>query len=195
MRTVVSKILSTLTGASILVVAVFLPTAAWSRTLATDDTAVIRSTGSTNLPGYDFTVSRDGVIDYNYFGNLSNFHGFQTGSTTIPTDVAKSFFNNISANYRSWQSSPYPYCAKNSFTSYIYIQYIGHTSPDLDCSTNDPDTQNLVGYVNSINDAVINDPPAVPNDPPAVPEPNTGLALLPFGALVVSRRLWHKKEQ
>lgn len=188
MRTVVSKILSTLAGASILVVPAFLPTAAWSQILAVDDTAVIHNTGSTNLPGYDFTVSHDGVIDYTYFGNMTNFHGFQTGSTTIPTKEAESFFNDISADYLSWQPSPYPYCAKNSFTSYIYVQYIGYTSPDLDCSTNDPETQELVGYVNSINDAVI-------NDPPAVPEPNTGLAVLPFGALVVSRRLWHKKEQ
>jgi len=187
-RTFVPKMLSTLASSSILVIAVLLPTAAWSQTLASKDTAVIHNTGSTNLPGSDFTVSSDGVIDFNYFGNLTNFHGTQTGSTTIPTTLAESFFNDISADYLSWQPSPYPYCPKTSFSPYIYVQYMGQTSADLDCSTHDPDTQELMGYVNSINDAVI-------NDPPAVPEPNTGLAILPFGALVVSKRLSQKKEQ
>jgi|GEM_PF-2831064 len=139
-----------------------------------DDTAIIFNTGSTNFPGYRINLSPSGQLDYTYFGNLRNFSGTPSGSSTISTAVVDDFYHDLEADIPLW-IPPDQFCVKSvSFGSSTFVQFKGQQSQNLSCPSDRVQTQALAADVTKIvNTKFVS----------SVPEPSSVLGMLAFGAL------------
>lgn len=99
---------------------------------ARPDGAVIRSSGSTNFPGYTIKVRSSGWA----WAVRSNKQGEQIGTpvtTALPQRTIQKLLNDAKAAKLSGNVIGRPCMKSASFGSTLVVEYHGWTSPDLNC--------------------------------------------------------------
>lgn len=106
--------------------------AAWASHGPAKDGAIIRNTGSTNVPGYVIKIWSDGTAHV-----FSATRGGQpigpAQSGRVSVALARTFFSNVKAAKNSGHIASQSCMKSASFGSATVVQYHGWTSPDLEC--------------------------------------------------------------
>lgn len=105
---------------------------AWAAHGSAHDGAIIRNTGSTNVPGYVIKIWSDGTAQV--FPALRN--GQPAGAPQagrVSPALARSFFENLHAAKSGGPIASQSCMKSASFGSATVVQYHGWTSPDLEC--------------------------------------------------------------
>ncbi|HZZ65798.1 MAG TPA: hypothetical protein VFE17_09890 [Candidatus Baltobacteraceae bacterium] len=105
---------------------------AWASDGLARDGAIIRNTGSTNVPGYVIKLWSDGTAQV-----FSAMRGGQpigpAQSGRVSLALAQTFFSNLKAAKSSGQVAGQSCMKSTSFGSATVVQYHGWSSADLEC--------------------------------------------------------------
>ena len=140
------------------------------------DGATIQNSGSTNAPGWSIAIRSDGSATFSQSPWQRNelYPGPSPHQTTVPADVAASFFNNIKAA-RVAATAPMGCMKSASFGTSTVVLWHMWRSPDLSCPQRGATAAALARDVTAIEQAVgvnvMRRVPLLPNEPRRTPSP------------------------